>query len=80
MRAAWQQRQDSQDRVSRRFSESIRGVESYENPYESRAVELPGGYKGAWVSSSGEYVLAEDASYDPNVGSTIAWKRMEPRH
>ena len=52
------------------------GVESYTDPAKSYPVELPSGYRNAWVSQSGEYVLSNEDGFDPNVGSTIGWQRM----
>ncbi len=40
-------------------------------------MELPSGYNDAWVNAQGEYILSEQAGFDPNVGSTVEWKRME---
>jgi len=76
-RQSWQERQASADRVNREFGEAIRGVESYVDPAKDFPVELPSGYRNAWVSGSGEYVLSNEDGFDPNVGSTIGWKRME---
>jgi hypothetical protein len=70
---------ESQDRINQSFSEYIRGVETYKNPYEGRSVQLPSGYEGAWVNARGEYVLSNDAGYDPNVGDTSEWRRMNRR-
>lgn len=36
----------SQDRISRSYSEYICGVETYRNPYEDRPIQLPSGYDG----------------------------------
>ncbi len=77
MRSSWQARQDSADRTSREFSESVRGVETYDHPYEGRAVQLPSGYRDVWTNPKGEYVLSNEAGFDPNVGSTSEWRRME---
>jgi len=74
---SYKQRNESQDRISRQFSEYIRGVQTYKNPYEDRAVELPSGYEHAGVNSSGEYILSNQAGYDPNVGGMVEWRRME---
>jgi len=79
MRSSWEERQRSQDRVSQSFSEAIRGVETYEHPFESRPVELPSGYDDAWVNVRGEYVLSNTAGYDPNVGDTVEWRRLSPK-
>jgi hypothetical protein len=76
-RQAYEARQAANDRVNRNFSEYIRGVETYQNPVESRSVELPSGYRDAWVSGNGEYVLSNDPNFNPNVGSTQNWQRMK---
>jgi hypothetical protein len=70
---------ESQDRISQSFSEYIRGVDTYKNPFEDRQVQLPSGYRDAWVNSRGEYLLSNDAGFNPNVGDTIEWKRMDRR-
>lgn len=77
LRSSWDARQAAQDRVSRQFSESIRGVETYTNTFEQRAVELPSGYTDVFVNSSGEYLLSNVGGYDPNVGSTLEWRRLD---
>lgn len=79
LRSSWEERQRSQDRVSQQFSESIRGVETYEHPFEQRPVELPAGYGEAWVNVRGEYLLSNTSGFDPNVGDTVEWRRMETR-
>jgi hypothetical protein len=71
------QRNASQDRINRSFGEYIRGVETYTNPYESREVQLPSGYSDAWVNPQGEYLLVGPGGFDPNVGSTVEWRRMK---
>jgi len=77
MRSSWQERQASQDRVHRGFSEAMRGVETYTNPIEAGSVELPSVYTDVRANSSGEYVLSNTGGYDPNVGSTLTWRRLE---
>jgi hypothetical protein len=70
---------ESQDRISQRFSEYIRGVETYKNPFEDRSVQMPSGYGDAWVNPRGEYILSNDAGFNPNVGDTTEWRRMDRR-
>jgi hypothetical protein len=70
---------ESQDRINQSFSEYIRGVETYKNPYEDRSVQLPSGYQDAWVNARGQYILSNDAGYNPNVGDTTEWRRMNRR-
>jgi hypothetical protein len=74
---SYKQQSDSQDRISRRFGEYIRGVETYTNPYDSRPVELPSGYRSAWVNAAGEYILSPQAGFDPNASSSVEWRRMD---
>jgi hypothetical protein len=67
------------DRLNEDFSHHIRGVEAYYNPYEERVVELPAGYDHVWTNRSGEYVLASDPNFNPNVGSNLDWQKIERR-
>jgi len=52
--------------VSGEISNQIRGVETYDNPFDGREVELPDDYRYAWVN--------------PNVGSTLDWRLLRPAH
>jgi hypothetical protein len=76
---AYKQRQESQERIAQSFGEYIRGVDTYKNPYEDRPVQLPAGYNDAWVNARGEYVLSNEAGFNPNVGDTTEWRRMDRR-
>jgi len=76
---AYKERQASQDRISESFGEYIRGVDTYKNPFEDRPVQLPAGYNDAWVNAKGEYLLSNEAGYNPNVGDTTEWRRMDRR-
>lgn len=76
---SYRQRSESQDRISQKFSEYIRGVDTYKNPYEGRPVQLPSGYREAWVNGRGEYILSNDAGFNPNAGDTTEWRRMDRR-
>lgn len=73
---SYHQRQETVDRISTQFSQSIRGVDEYHDPFEGHGVELPGGYDNAWSNALGEYVLTNDPSYDPNIGSNLNWEAM----
>ena len=75
-REAWEAQQNAYDRVYGEISNQIRGVETYQNPFEGRTVELPNDYRYAWVSSSGEYALSDSAAFNPNVGSTAEWRLL----
>jgi hypothetical protein len=79
MMRAWEERQEVYDRLSERFSQTIRGVDEYYDPVSKRRVELPSGYQNAWVNGLGEYVIAEQQDFNPNLGSNQHWQRMERR-
>ena len=77
---AWESRQASQDRSAEAFSRYIRGVETYRDPYAGREIELPTGYADVWASRDGEYVLANDPNFNPNVSARGTWQRIDPTH
>jgi PDZ domain len=76
-RQAWEQQQASYDRISRRFSEYTRGVETYHNPLTSQPIQLPGGYGRAWTNALGEYIVSDSSSYNPNIGSSTNWQPLQ---
>lgn len=71
------QRQKTYDNMYDKFSQYIRGVEEYYDPYQKKPVELPNGYYSTWTNSLGEYVLSDDPTYDPNIGSSMEWQKMK---
>jgi hypothetical protein len=73
----YNQKEAMNDRVSNQFSQVIRGVDSYYNPLEDKNVELPTGYDNVWVNPLGEYVLAENSSYNPNIGGNQNFQRLD---
>lgn len=75
---AWRSQQDAYDRVYASVSEQIRGVETYDDPIAGRPVQLSSDYRYAWVSTSGEYALSNQAGFNPNVGSTVDWRLLRP--
>ncbi len=77
MMQTYENRQASQDRIRREFSELTRGVETYKDPYRSAPVELPSIYGHAWASANGEYIVTDSPGYNPNVGDNIEWTRLE---
>jgi hypothetical protein len=79
MMRSWEERQEVYGRLSERFSQNIRSVDEYYDPVSEKSVELPAGYRNAWVNGLGEYVIAEQEDYNPNIGSNQNWQRMERR-
>jgi hypothetical protein len=75
---AWEQRQQAQDRIAQNFSDYMRGVDRYNDPFAGKEVELPSGYGHAWANNLGEYIVTESPSYNPNVGSNLHWEELKP--
>jgi hypothetical protein len=80
MRKSYEERQASQDRINRNFSEYIRGVETYHDPVRGGTVELPSGYNNAWYNgSTNEYIVTDSQLYNPNVEAQGDWTKLEKR-
>lgn len=77
MMDTYYRRQETMDRLAEQFSQTIRGVDAYYDPFAGQGVELPGGYRYAWATPLGEYILTDDPNFNPNIGSTQTWERME---
>jgi len=75
----YEDRQAAYDRISTDFSQMIRGVEEYYDPVDQKPIELPSGYNRAWTNGLGEYILSDDYSFNPNIGSNQNWQSMERR-
>lgn len=73
---SYQKRSEAYDRIFDNYSEAIRGVDSYLDPIKDRKIELPTGYDNAWTNGS-DYIISDDAGFNPNVGSTQNWERMK---
>ena len=77
---SWQYRQDVMDRSAERYSEAIRGVDTYYDTPNDRYVELPTGYQQAWTNTMGDYIVSDDSTFDPNLESNITWRQVFRRH
>jgi len=55
-----------QDRMHRESVEAIRGVETYDDPYNGGTVQLDNTYDHAWQLNDGSYVLTDDPSFNPH--------------
>ena len=71
-------RQAVQDRMHTRFSEYIRGVQSYSVPNSRSSVQLPSGYQYNWVNNQGEYVQSNNPSFNPNQSLNGTWQQLAP--
>lgn len=73
---SYRQQQATLDRLATQFSQTLRGVDEYLDPFDNRGVELPGGYAYAWSNPLGQYILTDDPNFDPSVGSNLEWGAM----
>jgi hypothetical protein len=78
IRDTYQAHRAGTDRAFAQFDRYIRGVEVYRDPSAGR-IELPAGYRNAWLSSSGEYIVTENSTYNPNSDRRLCgtWHRLE---
>jgi rubrerythrin len=76
----YENRRASEDRTAAAYSQYVRGVETYHDPFGNQEVQLPTGYNDVWVSRAGEYILANDPSFNPNVSASGTWQRVDPSH
>jgi len=74
----YQGRQDSQDRISQQWSQTIRGVETFKNPGTGETVELSNLYGNAWSNGKGEYLLTDSPSFNPNTVLKENWTELTP--
>ncbi|MEW6721108.1 MAG: hypothetical protein AB1346_11720 [Thermodesulfobacteriota bacterium] len=72
----YRQRSAAQDRIFDKYSEAVRGVDTYRDPVNDREIQLPTGMRNAWTDGS-EYVFSDQSDFNPNVGSNKNWQRME---
>ena len=80
-RQGYEQRQQVQDRLALQFDQSIRGVETFVDPATNERIELTSGYRQAWSNGNGEYILSDDANFDPNRAVNGNWNEMRhPPH
>ena len=75
---SYRKRSAALDRIFDNYSQTIRGVQAYTDPATSSRVELPNGYTDAWTNGW-DYVMSSNPGYDPNVGSTQTWHRLNPQ-
>ncbi len=72
-------RTEHADKIAESRREVLGGVETYHDAYSDRDYYMPAGWKGYWTDNKGELVISDQQTYDPNVGSTLQWTRMDRR-
>jgi hypothetical protein len=79
MMKTYEDRQASQDRINKNWSQYMRGVDEYHDPIAGRPVELPSGYNNAWVNRNGEYIVTDSTLFNPNVEVGGSWQKLEKK-
>jgi hypothetical protein len=72
----WEQRQSVNDQIVTNFCNQILEIQPYNNPIDGTTIDLPAGYNNAWVNGNGEYILADNPDFNPNIGSNLNWQPM----
>lgn len=73
----WQSTSQSMDRTQRESIESIRGVETYNDPKYGGTVQLSNQYQNAWQLTDGSYVLTDDPNFDPGRAFGVTGQRLK---
>jgi hypothetical protein len=55
------------------------GQQQIQRIHREETVELPSGYGHAWANNLGEYILTEEAGFNPNETSNLHWEPMPPQ-
>jgi len=78
-RQIYENHQKAEDQISTQRSQYMRGVETYQNPATGETVDLDNNYGHAWVNNRGEYLLSDQAGFDPNSvpGNTQTWQQLQ---
>lgn len=76
--SSWRERQDSNARMSRSFSNATLGVDDYRNP-DGTQISLPSQYRNVFTDSHGNYMMSDDPHFDPNrLDQRGGWQQIEP--
>jgi len=76
MRSSRAMKNASDDRISKQFSDYIRGTQEY--TYGGTSYSLPNNYQQAWINSNGTIILSNNAGFNPNTTHTGTWNAMKP--
>jgi len=80
LREGYEARQKSEDRNAERWSDAMRGLQTYRNPATGEDVKLDNSYAHAWASGNGEYVLSDAPGFNPGQVLKGNWTELQPVH
>jgi hypothetical protein len=58
-------------------SQIIRGVQTFRNPDTGATFELSNLYDHAWLNGNNEYIMSDDASFNPNSSLNGSWSKLQ---
>lgn len=73
--SSWSPSTSGSDRTERQFSDYIRGVNSYDDPYWGQS-QHSSNYDYVWTDGTGGYRYSNDSSFNPNLNSNGNWQLM----
>ena len=76
-RESYENQQRGQDQSAAGYSQYLRGTETYQNPTTGEKVDLDSKYGNAWTNSNGEYLLSDQAGFDPNTVLQGSWTQLQ---
>ena len=71
---SYNKRQETMDHIHENYSDYIRGVEQYRDPFDNKPVELPSGYQYRWRNRLGETIISNNPDDNPNKYSNSDWQ------
>jgi len=78
IREGYEARQKSEDRNAERWSDAMRGLQTYRNPTTGEDVKLSNQYAHAWASGNGEYVMSDTPGFNPGQVLQGSWTELQP--
>ncbi|MCP3918661.1 MAG: hypothetical protein GY711_24205 [bacterium] len=76
-RDSWEKYNASNDRINRAFNNVIKDVDDYVLP-DGSTQSLDSSYEHVYTDGSDTFLFTDDHLFDPNIGSTKDWTRLEP--
>lgn len=73
----YENRQAIMDRSHERFSQAIRGVDTFVDSSSNEQVELPNTYDNVWRLNDGTYLLTDDPNFQPGTDLGVDGHQLE---
>ena len=73
-----QERQASQDRIADLRGQTLSGIQTFVDPISQTLVQLPQSWSQYWVNSQGQYLVSDQAGFDPSAFGS-GFQLLQPR-